>query len=101
MRFADVVVAEDSKKELSELGMFASMLGHVGDGNFHSAIFYNKKDPEQVEKVKRVVYRMVDKALEMEGTCTGEVSSKVFSDEVLLRLTACSIRLGSARRPLS
>ncbi|GME64776.1 D-lactate dehydrogenase [Neofusicoccum parvum] len=71
-RLAEII--EDSKKELSELGMFASMLGHVGDGNFHSAIFYNKKDPEQVEKVKRVVYRMVDKALEMEGTCTGEHS---------------------------
>lgn len=71
-------VAEESKKDIGGLGMFASMLGHVGDGNFHSAIFYNKKDPEQVEKVKRVVYKMVDKALEMEGTCTGEVSHARF-----------------------
>ncbi|KAK7714464.1 D-lactate ferricytochrome c oxidoreductase [Botryosphaeria dothidea] len=71
-RLAEII--EDSKRELSDLGMFASMLGHIGDGNFHSAIFYNKKDPEQVEKVKRVVYGMVDRALEMEGTCTGEHS---------------------------
>lgn len=71
-RLAEII--EESKKDISELGMFASMLGHVGDGNFHAAIFYNKKDPEQVEKVKRVVYKMVDRALEMEGTCTGEVS---------------------------
>lgn len=74
----DYDVVEESKKDISGLGMFASMLGHVGDGNFHSAIFYNKKDPEQVEKVKRVVYKMVDKALEMEGTCTGEVSHARF-----------------------
>ncbi|OMP81945.1 D-lactate dehydrogenase [cytochrome], mitochondrial [Diplodia seriata] len=71
-RLAEIM--EESKKDISGLGMFASMLGHVGDGNFHSAIFYDRTDPEQVEKVKRVVYKMVDKALEMEGTCTGEHS---------------------------
>ncbi|OJD39873.1 d-lactate dehydrogenase [Diplodia corticola] len=71
-RLAEIM--EESKKDIAGLGMFASMLGHVGDGNFHSAIFYKKNDPEQVDKVKRVVYKMVDKALEMEGTCTGEHS---------------------------
>ncbi|KAK4555242.1 D-lactate ferricytochrome c oxidoreductase [Recurvomyces mirabilis] len=69
-RLADL--AEISKKELDELGMFASALGHVGDGNFHASIMYKSADPEERAKVEGCVKRMVDRALEMEGTCTGE-----------------------------
>jgi len=52
--------------------MFASILGHVGDGNFHESIIYDKKDPNDAKKIERIVHNMVDRALEMEGTCTGE-----------------------------
>ena len=65
-------MAEKSKKELDGLGLFASMLGHIGDGNFHTSILYNRNDPAEREKVERMVHNMVDTALEMEGTCTGE-----------------------------
>lgn len=54
------------------LGLFASVLGHIGDGNFHTSILYNRNDPAEREKVERMVHNMVDTALEMEGTCTGE-----------------------------
>lgn len=69
-RLADII--EVSKKEMDDLGLFASALGHVGDGNFHESIMFNKNDPEERKKVQECVYRMVDRALEMEGTCTGE-----------------------------
>ncbi|KAK0937925.1 D-lactate ferricytochrome c oxidoreductase [Friedmanniomyces endolithicus] len=69
-RLADI--AEVSKKELDELGLFASALGHIGDGNFHASIMYKRSDPAEREKVEGCVKRMVDRALEMEGTCTGE-----------------------------
>lgn len=69
-RLAEII--EISKQELDELGLFASALGHIGDGNFHESIIYNRGDPEERRKVEEVVYRMVDRALEMEGTCTGE-----------------------------
>ncbi|TKA26066.1 hypothetical protein B0A54_17232 [Friedmanniomyces endolithicus] len=69
-RLADI--AEVSKKELDELGLFASALGHIGDGNFHASIMYKRADPAEREKVEGCVKRMVDRALEMEGTCTGE-----------------------------
>jgi len=69
-RLADII--EISKKELDDLGLFASALGHIGDGNFHTSIMYNKNDPEERKKVEDCVHRMVDLALEMEGTCTGE-----------------------------
>lgn len=67
-RLADLIKV--SKEEADGLGMFASALGHVGDGNFHESIIYDGRDPEARKRVKEVVYRMVDRALEMEGTCT-------------------------------
>lgn len=57
---------------MDELGLFASILGHIGDGNFHESIMYNGQDPEEKKKVEECVNRMVERALEMEGTCTGE-----------------------------
>ena len=63
---------EISKKEMDDLGLFASILGHIGDGNFHESIMYNSKDPKERAAVEKCVHDMVDRALEMEGTCTGE-----------------------------
>ncbi|KAJ3494448.1 hypothetical protein NLG97_g4075 [Lecanicillium saksenae] len=71
-RLADLI--EISKKEMDDLGMFASILGHIGDGNFHESIMYNKKDPNERAKVEKCVKNMVNRALNMEGTCTGEHS---------------------------
>jgi D-lactate dehydrogenase (cytochrome) len=65
-------IMEVSKKEMDELGLFASMLGHIGDGNFHESILYNSKDPKERAAVEKCIHDMVDRALEMEGTCTGE-----------------------------
>ncbi|KAF3903315.1 hypothetical protein AA313_de0200568 [Arthrobotrys entomopaga] len=61
---------ELSKKELDDLGMFASVLGHIGDGNFHESIMYDKSNPKERAAVEQCVHTMVDRALEMEGTCT-------------------------------
>lgn len=69
-RLADII--EVSKKEMDELGLFASILGHVGDVNFHESIMYNKNKAGEREKVETCVKNMVRRALEMDGTCTGE-----------------------------
>lgn len=71
-RLADII--EVSKKEMDGLGLFASILGHIGDGNFHESIIYNKYNKEECEKVDRCIKNMVQLALDMEGTCTGEHS---------------------------
>lgn len=63
---------EVSKKEMDDLGLFASVLGHIGDGNFHESILYDAKDPKERAAVEACIYKMVDRALEMDGTCTGE-----------------------------
>jgi D-lactate dehydrogenase (cytochrome) len=57
---------------MDDLGLFASVLGHIGDGNFHESILYNGKDPKERAAVEKCINDMVDRALEMEGTCTGE-----------------------------
>ncbi|KAJ5472989.1 hypothetical protein N7530_006990 [Penicillium desertorum] len=69
-RLPDII--EISKKELVDLGLFASILGHIGDGNFHASIMYDRNNPTERERVEKVVYDMVDRGLEMEGSCTGE-----------------------------
>lgn len=43
-----------------------------GDGNFHALIMFDRHKPEQVAEAERLSSFMVHKALEMEGTCTGE-----------------------------
>ncbi|KAF2861448.1 D-lactate dehydrogenase mitochondrial precursor [Piedraia hortae CBS 480.64] len=69
-KLADLL--EVSKKDLDELGLFASALGHIGDGNFHESVLYNRQDPVEHQKVEECLKRIVDRALAMEGTCTGE-----------------------------
>ncbi|KAK3330951.1 hypothetical protein B0H66DRAFT_465198 [Apodospora peruviana] len=71
-RLADII--EVSKKEMDDLGLFASILGHIGDGNFHESIIYNRRDKVERDKVEVCVKNMVKRALQMEGTCTGEHS---------------------------
>ena len=65
-------IVEQSKESSSKLGLFSTVLGHVGDGNFHQAVMYDPDEPEQVEGVKRCVDTMVSRALDMDGTVSGE-----------------------------
>ncbi|KAK6615017.1 d-lactate mitochondrial precursor [Botrytis cinerea] len=81
-RLADII--ELSKKEMDDLGLFASILGHVGDGNFHESIMYDRTVPGEMEKVERCVKNMVVRALEMEGTVTGEHGIGIGKKESLL-----------------
>ncbi|GKZ97511.1 hypothetical protein AnigIFM59636_000897 [Aspergillus niger] len=67
---ADIVQA--SKEEAEKLGLNACIKGHVGDSNFHENITYDPANPEEAANVKRAVKNMVSRALEMDGTCTGE-----------------------------
>ncbi|KAH7035472.1 uncharacterized protein B0I36DRAFT_382168 [Microdochium trichocladiopsis] len=67
-RVADLI--ELSKQDLDSLDLFGSIIGHVGDGNFHETILFD--GAKERSRVEQSVHRMVDRALEMEGTCTGE-----------------------------
>ncbi|KAJ6043344.1 hypothetical protein N7460_004699 [Penicillium canescens] len=69
-RLAEII--ELSKKDAESLGVFASIVGHVGDGNFHEAMMYDPKNTAQKAAVQDAAYKMVGRALEMDGTVSGE-----------------------------
>lgn len=69
-RLADCV--EETKHDIEEMGLVAPIVGHVGDGNFHTTLMVDVNDPEDFAKAKAYMTRLVDRALAMGGTCTGE-----------------------------
>lgn len=48
------------------------MIAHAGDGNFHTVILFDPEEEEQRKEAERLNNFMVNAALSMEGTCTGE-----------------------------
>ncbi|MDJ0926739.1 MAG: FAD-linked oxidase C-terminal domain-containing protein [Gammaproteobacteria bacterium] len=48
------------------------LTGHVGDGNFHYVFLIDADEPAQYEQVQELSARLVERALDMDGTCTGE-----------------------------
>ncbi len=69
-RLAECV--EQTRIDLERNGIFGPMIGHVGDGNFHVGMYCNPDDPAQVKALKAAYDRLIDRALAMGGTCTGE-----------------------------
>jgi D-lactate dehydrogenase (cytochrome) len=69
-RLADCVTetAEDARRS----GLVAPILGHVGDGNFHATPLFDATDPAQVAALEGFLHRLAERAIAMEGTCTGE-----------------------------
>jgi D-lactate dehydrogenase (cytochrome) len=49
-----------------------TIVGHVGDGNFHVLMLLDPDDPQQWDESQRLNGRLVQRAIDMEGTCTGE-----------------------------
>ncbi|KAM4058538.1 FAD binding domain-containing protein [Hirsutella rhossiliensis] len=60
---------EETKEDMRKSGLIGSIVGHVGDGNFHTILMYSEA---QRPRAEMVVHRMVKRAIEMEGTVTGE-----------------------------
>ncbi|KAI0868279.1 hypothetical protein GGS24DRAFT_482867 [Hypoxylon argillaceum] len=60
---------EETKDDMKKSGMYGTIVGHVGDGNFHIILLSNEKQRQDAEEL---VHRMVKRAVELEGTVTGE-----------------------------
>ena len=69
-RLAECIV--ETKDDLAKSFLPAPIVGHVGDGNFHVTIVFDPKAPTEVAEVHRLNDRLVQRALAMDGTCTGE-----------------------------
>src|SRR5699024_1803772 len=61
-----------TRQQLDELNIPGGILGHVGDGNFHSIIMIDLDNEDEVQKAKTFNENVVLYALERGGTCTGE-----------------------------
>ena len=69
-RLAECV--RETQEDIARTGLMAPIVGHVGDGNFHVLLLFETDDSQQVEAVESFNERLVERALRMEGTCTGE-----------------------------
>jgi D-lactate dehydrogenase (cytochrome) len=69
-RLAECVV--ETQRDIAARGMIAPIAGHVGDGNFHCSPLIDMDNPQEVAAARDFNARLVERALAMEGTCTGE-----------------------------
>ncbi|USU11471.1 FAD-binding protein [Sphingomonadaceae bacterium OTU29THOMA1] len=61
-----------TKADLATASVPATILGHVGDGNFHVIFAMDPASADELAEVQAINRRLVARALAMDGTCTGE-----------------------------
>jgi D-lactate dehydrogenase (cytochrome) len=69
-RLADCLL--DSVAEADAAGLPYFLVGHVGDGNFHFGYLIDPAQPKEREVAEALNHKLVQRALDLEGTCTGE-----------------------------
>lgn len=61
-----------TKQLLEQSRLPATLLGHVGDGNFHVVFALEPDNNDELVEAQQLSHQIVDIALKMDGTCTGE-----------------------------
>jgi len=69
-RLAECIVA--TQADLAESRLVSPIVGHVGDGNFHLCLLVDMDDAGEIARAEALLERLVERALVMDGTCTGE-----------------------------
>lgn len=82
-RLSDAIAR--AKMAIDVSGLVAPILGHVGDGNFHVFFILLPGDTESWEKARVINEAMIDHALSVGGTCTGEHGIGLGKREAMLR----------------
>ena len=62
----------ETKRDIQDSGLTAPIVGHVGDGNFHLVLVVDPDDGAEMARAHALNDRLVARALQMGGTCTGE-----------------------------
>lgn len=75
-------IIEQTKDDINQSGLLGAIVGHVGDGNFHTILLFGKDEQVIAEGL---VDRMVKRAVEMEGTVTGEHGIGLIKRDYLTR----------------
>jgi D-lactate dehydrogenase (cytochrome) len=69
-RLAECIAA--TNEDIARASIPIALFGHVGDGNFHLVILIDPDNAAELEEAQAVNTRVVTRAIEMNGTCTGE-----------------------------
>jgi len=69
-RLAECV--EETIEDIKKHQLLAPIVGHVGDGNFHTAILVDMDDADELSRAKQFSERLSQRAIDMDGTCSGE-----------------------------
>jgi len=69
-QLADSIAA--ARADLDAQAMTATIVGHVGDGNYHVLFVLDPADPAEMERAAAINAAMVARAIAAGGTCTGE-----------------------------
>ena len=69
-RLAECIL--ETQADVQQSGLLAPLAGHVGDGNFHLIFLMDPNDPTELPKAKAINARLIERALAMGGTCSGE-----------------------------
>ena len=82
-RLAECIRA--TNEDLTQVDIPISLFGHVGDGNFHLVVLVDPDNPEDMKQAEWINERVVERALAMEGTCTGEHGIGIGKSKFLVR----------------
>jgi D-lactate dehydrogenase (cytochrome) len=63
---------DETYRDLEDSGFTAPLVGHVGDGNFHLVLLIDPDDSTELGRAKDFASRLAQRAIRMDGTCTGE-----------------------------
>ena len=80
-----------AENEVQKYGIKAPMVGHVGDGNFHTTILYDPSKKEDYDLIRNFSNKLIEKALELEGTITGEHGVGIHKKDYLIKQHADNI----------
>ncbi len=69
-RLADCIL--ETQADLKTTHLLAPLVGHVGDGNFHLVYVLDMNNASELAEAEAFNTRLVERAIGMDGTCTGE-----------------------------
>ena len=69
-RLAECIHA--TNEDIAQVSLPIALFGHVGDGNFHLVVLVDTDNPKEMTEGEWISQRVVERAIAMEGTCTGE-----------------------------
>jgi len=69
-RLAECIAA--TNMDITQVHIPIALFGHVGDGNFHLVVLVDRDNPQDMAEAAWISQRVVERAIAMEGTCSGE-----------------------------